>query len=457
MGVALVWTVLVSAADARAVDPDWQRVTEDAAATLASYVRIDSSNPPGRTIDAVSFLETRLRDAGLATERLASAPDKPLLIARLPGRDASAKPIVLLNHMDVVPADPARWSFPPFSGTIRDGAIEGRGALDMKGLAVAQLIALELLARRGERPRRTVVFLAVPDEEIGGGAGTAWLAEQRPDLLDAEAVWDEGGIGLSDVLSVPVLLISVTEKQVLWVRLVAQGPAGHGSRPQANAAPRKLVQALGRVLDTPPAPRLTPIARDVFRRAGAQVGGLEGFAMRRLSNPVVWLFADGYLQQEPWSAAMTRDTIALTMLDAGYKPNVVPARASAVLDCRLLPDTSPPAFLDQLRKIINDDDIAIEVIQAPEPAPASPLDNPLVRAMQRAAAEVYPGVVVSESMATGGTDSRFFRRRGTPAYGFFPILASKQLIATVHGIDERLPASDLGQAVQVVYRALRSL
>jgi acetylornithine deacetylase/succinyl-diaminopimelate desuccinylase-like protein len=457
MGVALVWTVLVCAADARALDPDWQRVTEDATATLASYIRIDSSNPPGHTVAAASFLETRLRDAGLATARLASAPEKPLLIARLPGRDTSAKPIVLLNHMDVVPADPARWSFPPFSGAVTDGAIEGRGALDMKGLAVAQLIALELLARRGERPRRTVVFLAVPDEEIGGGVGTAWLAEQRPDLLDAEAVWDEGGIGLSDVLSVPVLLISVTEKQVLWVRLVAQGPAGHGSRPQANAAPRKLVQALGRVLDTPPAPRLPPIAREVFRRAGVQVGGLEGFAMRRLSNPVVWLFADGYLQQEPWSAAMTRDTIAVTMLDGGYKPNVIPERASAVLDCRLLPDTSPQAFLDQLRKIINDDDIAIEVIQAPEPAPPSPLDNPLFLAMQRAAAEVYPGVVVSESMATGGTDSRFFRRRGTPAYGFFPILASKQLIATVHGIDERLPASDLGKAVQVIYRALRSL
>ena len=327
----------------------------------------------------------------------------------------------------------------------------------MKGLAVAQLMALRLLAARGEQPQHDLLFLAVPDEEVGGTMGAAWMAQQRPDLLDAAAVWDEGGIGITDVLPAPALFISVTEKQVLWLRIVAEGPAGHGSRPFPNAAPRRLVQAVNRVLETPPAPRLTPITREVFRRVGGAVGGLEGLAMRRLSNPVVWLFADGLLQQDAWSAAMTRDTVALTMLDGGYKPNVIPERAEAVLDCRLLPDTKPETFIAQMRKAIDDPDVQIEIIQAPEAAPPSPTDNRLFLAMRRAAARVYPDVVVTESMTVGGTDSRFFRRHGVPAYGFFPVLVSKELSATVHGVDERLPVADLGKAVRVIYEALKTL
>jgi acetylornithine deacetylase/succinyl-diaminopimelate desuccinylase-like protein len=276
-------------------------------------------------------------------------------------------------------------------------------------------------------------------------------------VLDAAAVWDEGGMGLTDVLPVPALFISVTEKRVLWLKLVAEGPSGHGSRPFPGAAPRRLTSALTRLLDSPPPPRLTPITRQVFRTVGRQVGGLEGFAMRRLSNPVVWLFADGYLQQEPWAAAMTRDTVALTMLDAGYKPNVIPERAEAVLDCRLLPDTDEQAFLTWLRTTMDDPEVGIDVLQEPENAAPSPTDTPLFTAMRRAAEAEYPGVALSESMTTGGTDARFFRSRGIPAYGFFPILVSKELTATVHGVDERIPVDALGKAVRVIYEALRTL
>jgi acetylornithine deacetylase/succinyl-diaminopimelate desuccinylase-like protein len=449
---------LSAGARSAAEEPDWQQVSAQAGELLAQYIRVDTANPPGHTVAATEFLQQQLRTAGLAVQTIAGEPDKPILIGRLSGRGSAAgKPIVLLNHMDVVPADAARWSFPPFAGEIRDGVVYGRGALDMKGLAVAELVALRLLAEHGERPQHDLVFLSVPDEEVGGTMGAAWLAQNRPDLLEAVAVWDEGGIGVTDVLPAPALFISVTEKQVLWLRIVAEGPSGHGSRPIPNAAPRRLVQAVNRILENPPAPRLTPIAREVFQRVGERVGGLEGLAMRRLKNPVVWLFADGLLQQEPWSVAMTRDTVALTMLNSGYKPNVIPERAEAVFDCRLLPDTKMQPFIEQLHKTIDDPDVKIEIIQAPEPAPASPTDNPLFLAMRRAAAQVYPGVVVTESMTTGGTDSRFFRRHGVPAYGFFPVLIPKQLTATVHGVDERLPIEDLGKAVRVIYEALRTL
>ncbi|MDX2170401.1 MAG: M20/M25/M40 family metallo-hydrolase [Deltaproteobacteria bacterium] len=448
---------LCAARPAAAVPIDWARVADDAAARLSAYLRIDSSNPPGDTRAAAAFLAAELRAAGIESEQFGAAVEKPFLLARVKGSGGPGKPIVLLNHMDVVPADAARWSVPPFGGEVRDGVVYGRGALDMKGLAISMLTALRLLAERGERPGHDLVFLAVPDEEVGATQGTAWLEQHRPDLLDAAAVWDEGGIGITDLLPAPALFISVTEKQVLWLRLIAEGPSGHGSRPFPGAAPRRLTQALTRLLDNPPAPRLTPVAREVFRNVGAQVGGMEGFAMRRLSNPVVWLFADGLLQQEPWSVAMTRDTLALTMLDAGYKPNVIPERAEAVLDCRLLPDTKPQAFIEQLRKEIDDPGITFEILQAPESAPTSPTDTPLYEAMLRATHTVYPGVVVTPSMTTGGTDSRFFRQRGVPAYGFFPVLLSKQLTGTVHGVDERIPVSALGQATQVIYEALKQL
>lgn len=456
--LALLLVLFAGAAPAaEAPPPDWAQVATRASELLSAYIRIDTQNPPGNTTEAAAFLAAELSRAGIRSETIASKPGKPVLIARLPGRRGSGKPIILLNHMDVVPADPARWSFPPLSGEIRDGIVYGRGALDMKGLGVAMLMAMQLLAERGEQPQADLVFLAVPDEEVGGTDGAAWLAQHRPDLLDAEAVWDEGGIGSTDLLPAPVLMISVAEKGVLWLELSVEGRAGHGSKPFPGAAPRRLVEALTRVLDNPPAPRLTPITRQVFRRVGANVSGMEGFALRRLSNPVVWLFADGLLQQEPWSAAMTRDTISLTMLDAGYKPNVIPERAEAVLDCRLLPETDPDAFLATLRATIDDPEVKIEILQAPAPTAPSPTDTPLFQAMQRAAQKVFPGVAVTESMTLGGTDSRFFRQRGVPAYGFIPVLLPKEYTSSVHGVDERIPVAALGDAVRVLYDALRSL
>jgi acetylornithine deacetylase/succinyl-diaminopimelate desuccinylase-like protein len=457
LGLAATVAALVAAGGARAAEPDWDRVTQQAADLLSAYIRIDTQNPPGVTTEAAAFLAAELRRAGIASETIAATPEKPILIARLRGKGGAGKPIVLLNHMDVVPADPARWSFPPLSGAVRDGVVYGRGAIDMKGLGIAMLVAMRLLAERGEQPERDLVFLAVPDEEVGAVQGTAWLAQHRPDLFEAEAVWDEGGSGVTDLLPVPTLLISVAEKQLLWLKLIAEGPAGHGSRPFPGAATRRLTEALTRVLESPPAPRLTPIARQLFRRVGKQVPGLEGFALRRLKNPVVWLFADGLLEQQPWIAAMTRDTVSLTMLDAGYKPNVIPERAEAVLDCRLLPDTKPQSFIEQLRKTLDDPNIRIEVLQNVPASPPSPTDTALFAAMRRAAAATHPGVVITESMSTGATDSRYFRQRGVPAYGFFPVLLPEAMLSTAHGIDERLPVTALGHAVRVIYQALRTL
>jgi acetylornithine deacetylase/succinyl-diaminopimelate desuccinylase-like protein len=456
-GCALA-TMCAAAGPAAGQEIDWGQVGDQSAYLLSQYIRIDTENPPGRTVEAADFLAEQLRSSGLEVERIAGATaEKPFVIGRLRGSAGLAKPIVLLNHMDVVPAHADEWTFDPYSGHISGGIVHGRGAIDMKGFGIIQLMALRLLAQRGEKPRHDVVFLAVPDEEVGGTQGTAWLAQNRPDLFDVEAVWDEGGSGISDAFPVPVLFISVTEKKVLWLRLVAEGPAGHGSRPLADAAPRRLQQALERIFNNLPPPRLTPISRQVFREIGTIVGGVEGFALRRLKNPLVWLFADGLLQQDPLTNAMVRDTIALTMLRAGYKPNVIPARAEAVLDCRLLPQTNQKAFIAALQRTIDDPHIHIEILQPTEPAPASPTDQPMYRAMTEAAHLVYPSAVITPSMSLGGTDSRFFRKRSVPSYGLIPALLPRELLLTTHGTDERIPVSVLGPSVRVVYETLKKM
>lgn len=437
-------------------EADWEAVGQSAAELLAAYLRIDTVNPPGRTVEAAAFLADELAASGVEVERFGGDPEKPIVIGRLRGT-GGGKPVVLLNHMDVVPAERSRWAFPPLSGDVVDGEIRGRGAIDMKGFAVVQLMALRLLAARPERLPRDVLFVAVPDEEVGGALGMGWVAQNRPDILDAAAVWGEGGIGLANAFKVPALLVAVAEKQVVWLRLVAEGPSGHGSLPLAGAAPRRLVDALARLLAEPPAPRLTPIVRDMFARLGAVQGGMEGFAMRRLRNPVVWLFSDGILQQTPLAGALVRDTIALTMLSAGGKANVIPGRAEAVLDCRLLPDTDQERFLGYLRKTIEDPSIRVEIVQAGSPTGASPADGPAFQAIASAAERNYPGAVVVAYLANAGTDLRFFRQRGVPAYGFMPFLLSGELYATVHGADERLPAASLAPAVRVVYEALLAM
>lgn len=435
----------------------WNELGQKAAELLSAYIRIDSRNPPGRTVETADFLEDLLRDPRLEVRRFQPTPDKSILLARLRGSGNESKPVVLLNHMDVVPADDEQWSFPPLAGDIRDGVVLGRGAIDMKGFGIVQLMALRHLLAQGRRPRHDVVFLAVPDEEVGGTMGSAWLAANHPEVMDAAGVWDEGGIGLAGAYPAPVVSISVTEKKVLWLRLVAQGRAGHGSRPFPGSAPMRIHQALERIFANLPPPRLTPITQKLFRKVGSTVGGIEGFALRRLRNPLVWLFADGLLQQDPLTNAMVRDTIALTMLHAGFKPNVIPARAEATLDCRLLPDTEQEEFLANLRKTIDDPGVRIEILQPTEPAPASPTENVVYEAIAAAARQVYPDAVLAPSMALGGTDSRFFRRRGVPAYGFIPFLLTKEQIATTHGVDERLPVDLLGPAIRIVYEALLAM
>ncbi|MFQ5720855.1 MAG: M20/M25/M40 family metallo-hydrolase, partial [Acidobacteriota bacterium] len=269
--VATMWAHLTGT-PARADPPDWQAVGDEAVEILQDYIRHDTSNPPGRVVVAGQFLREILERNGIATRWFESEPGVTgNLLARLPATGTPAgRPILLLHHMDVVPADATRWRHDPFGGEVADGVIWGRGAMDMKGIGVLHLMAMLTLKRQAIPLDRDLLLMAVADEEVGGARGARWMLDHHPDLLDVGIVFDEGGFGARDVLADGrlVFAVSVAEKKLVWLKLTAEGVAGHGSQPHAANPNDHLVAALDRILHLPALGAEPDVVRELRRRVG---------------------------------------------------------------------------------------------------------------------------------------------------------------------------------------------
>ncbi|HKJ24401.1 MAG TPA: M20/M25/M40 family metallo-hydrolase [Myxococcota bacterium] len=443
---------------------DWGAVRDATAGLLASYVRIDTSNPPGDELRAARFVARFLEAQGIEARVYESAPGRGNVCGRLratapDGRGA----ILLLHHLDVVPADPDAWSFPPFSGAIRDGFVYGRGAIDDKGHGAIQLVAFALLARSDAPRARDVVLCATAAEETRGeGVGVDWMLAHHPAALGPPvAVWNEGGGAMRapPLGDRPVAAIAVSEKRGLWLTLVAEGEGGHGSQPIRDSANRRLVRALARIdrFATPwrvPA----PVAETLDRLAGAL--DFPWSLLSRLARHRIFLrLAGPWIEDVPMAQGFVRDTIALTRLDAGFKHNVIPRRAEASLDVRLLPETDAKVFLAALEEVIDDPNVRIEVPpgELPGRTEPSPWDDELFRAIETETKAEFEDALVLPIMMTAGTDSKFFREIGIPAYGFIPGLLDRELTASIHGLDERIPVTALETGVRVTYRTLGRL
>jgi acetylornithine deacetylase/succinyl-diaminopimelate desuccinylase-like protein len=413
---------------------DWNAIQDEAVRLLQQYVRIDTSNPPGDTRKTADFLESILKREGIAVTRYESAPGKAILVARLKGT-GSARPIMLLHHMDVVPADASRWKVDPFAATIRDGELWGRGAMDMKGLGVAHLLAFLTLERRDVPLARDVILMAVPDEEVGGALGARWMIERHFAELDPEYVLDEGGFGSEDLFAPGKLVfgISVAEKQIAWMKVRAEGVAGHGSQPHDQNPNQRLVRALTRLLEKPmPAP-----SNAVLDTMKERIGP---FAPNKFTN------------------AIQNSTIALTALEAGVgnpkKVNVIPSVAEALIDCRLLPGTDAKQWVEDVKARLADVALHVEVTYLSDPSVVSPPDSPLYRALESAIMRHYPSAVVTPMLIPYGTDSNAFRHKGAKSYGLMPAVLSADIVASMHGDAERVPVAGLGPAARIFYEAL---
>jgi acetylornithine deacetylase/succinyl-diaminopimelate desuccinylase-like protein len=436
-----------------------EMIRADAAATMSRYVQFDTTNPPGNEMPAAAWLRDQLTSRGItqAVTIHEPAPGRGLVLARIPGSEP-LKPLLINHHLDVVAADPAQWTHPPFSGAVADGFVWGRGTLDTKGLGVVHLLALEALLKEGVQFRRPIIFLAVPDEETGGSHGMRWLVENHLAELDPEWIWDEGSGGITGVFGPRVMFgVAVAEKQIQHLRLVASGEPGHGSMPHANNANVTLLNALQRILSSPRPLRANATAAEMFRSIATTQKFPASVLLRNLSNPLALALAARRLSADKLTNALLRDTVSLNLLKAGYKVNVIPERAEAELDCRLLPETEAGEFHHWLRERIADERVKVEITESSPPSGVAPLDTPFYRAVTNAVNRHAPGAGVFPLLMAGATDGRYFRQRGYAAYGFGPIILDRQDMNRVHGIDERISIDNLVLGVKMTRDILKEL
>lgn len=429
---------------------------------LADLVRIPSvTGDAEREGQVAERLRSRLDGAGLATEIVTSPAGRPTLLGRIEGpRDRP--PLVLVSHSDVVPVEPDAWTHEPFGARIHDGQLWGRGSLDMKGIAVTHAEAAAALAAGGTAPDREVIVVVVPDEEAGGGEGAAWLLDAHADRAGFRDgapppdVLGEGGYGLADVLSRPVMPIVVGEKVPVRVTARAAGEAGHGSLPPTRQAIGHLVRFVDAVAG-PRTARLHPVVREQFAELGAAADGPQQRALRLLSGPagpaLVRAAATVVRSRSPAIGALLADTLTPTYLEAGYAGNVVPGRAEARFDARLLPDTDVDELLAWLRRVGRRLEVEVELgrVDAGPVSGRGPLFDVLATVSSDLAGEPAPVV----SLTPGVTDLRFWRRRGATAYGWMPLVLTGDQLAGFHGRDERIPVDGFQAAVDAMARAVR--
>jgi acetylornithine deacetylase/succinyl-diaminopimelate desuccinylase-like protein len=436
-----------------------KKIMEDAAATLSSYIKIDTTNLPGNEMPAALWLQDQLKGRSITQDIkiYEPLPGRGLLVARIPGTE-KLKPLMLNHHMDVVAADPAQWTYPPFSGAVADGFVWGRGTIDTKGLGIIFLIALDQLLTEGARFRRPIVFTAVPDEELGGKNGMSWLVENHLKEIDPEWVWDEGSGGLKGVFGKDLMYaIAVAEKTVYQVKLTATGDPGHGSMPHANNANVTLLAALQRIADKPRKLRADAAALLMFKALAPTQKFPASFLLKHLSCSLALAIAGRSLAKDKLINALFRDTLSINVINAGYQINVIPERAEAMIDCRLLPGTDVEEFQRALDSIIRDERVKVELLHSSAPSGIAPVDGKFYRTVSEIATQHVPGARVFPLLMAGATDGRFWRERGYAAYGFAPFILEREDIGRVHGIDERISLHNLSLGIKMAKDIIKAL
>jgi acetylornithine deacetylase/succinyl-diaminopimelate desuccinylase-like protein len=429
---------------------DWAEVHAEALDIFVRYLQIDTSNPPGNEKPAARFLGSLIENEGVTVEYIETAPNREVVVARLAG-DGSKRPLMLCNHTDVVPVEMEYWQMPAFAGVVNEGRVYGRGAVDMKGCGVMQLIAFLLLKRSGAVLKRDVVFCGVPDEEAGSEYGMVWLCDNRPDLVDVEFELSEGGGGTTRFGGREAKLFSVAtnEKDICWLKLTSVGRPGHGSVPHPDNSAIYLVKALNRLIDWDRGITYTPETTTYLERMAA-AGLLPPLSDRGT--------VEERIRQAPEMLAMFMNTLNLTMLDAGIKANVIPAKSEAVIDCRLLPGQSKADWIRQVVERIDDERVTVELYSPDQGEPeAVPWDTELFRTIQDVVSEAMEDAVVVPGMTVGGTDNRFLRAKGIPAYGFIPCLLSPAERAGFHGNNEFITVENFEMGCELMYEIVRRM
>jgi len=428
--------------------------TDEVVDLCRDLIRIDTTNTGDtRTCAgeraAAEYVAAKLDEVGVASELRESAPGRTSLVARIPGTDPGRGALLVHGHLDVVPADASEWSVDPFGGEVRDGYVWGRGAVDMKDFDAMVLAVIRDWQRTGVRPPRDLVLAFTADEEAGGDYGAHFLVDRHPDLLEGctEAIGEVGGFSFTVSDDLRLYLVETAEKGIQWLRVTATGRPGHGSMVHDDNAVTALAEAVARVGRHRFPVVLTPTVRAFL----TEVCGLLGIAFDP-DDPETAIAKLGPIAS--LIGATIRNTANPTRLDAGYKENVIPGRATATIDCRDLPGQAE-SFLAEIRELLGPD-LEVSHVQR-QPALETSFDGPLVDMMAAALRAEDPGARAVPYMLSGGTDAKAWSRLGIRCFGFAPLrlppdLAFAQLF---HGIDERVPVDGLRFGARVLDRFLR--
>jgi len=424
----------------------WQGYTKEATKLLSELLQIDTTNPPGNEQKAAKYLQGLLEKEGIKSEILESEKKRSNLIARLKGRKAGPK-LLLLSHTDVVPVtDPKRWKYPPFSGAVKEGYIWGRGALDMKCMTAMETLVMLLFARLDLKFSGELIYVAVADEEKGGTYGARWLLKKHKAKVKADYIINEGGGMPLSINGKTFYTIDNVEKGLWWVRLRIKGVSGHGSVPHDNNALAKAARLIDKIANYRFPKMIAPSVREFFTKVAEALGPMGQEAASLVLAPDQEADLKQLLSGTPVDPhlvnAFIRTTVSPTMIQAGVKENVIPDSCEFVLDFRLVPGYSREKIEETIYELAGElkDDLEIETIQY-NGASESPIDTELYKLIEETVREELPGVDTVPLMLTGATDSRFWREIGTIAYGFCP-LSTKMSLAEraklIHSDNERI-------------------
>ena len=446
------------------------------AALLSELIRVNTSNPPGKTQALADLLAVRFKAAGFSVE-IVPTPDsgKVHFIARLKG-DGSKRPLLLAAHADVVGVEREKWSLDPFAGVIKDGHVYGRGAIDFKGgLAVFAMAALRL-AEKGVPLSRDVIFMAEADEE-GAPMNTSWLARDHWASMDAEFALNEGGwIIKGDDEKVRYVSISTADKSVTSIVLTAKGTSTHSSMPLPDNPIASLGAAIARIAAFETPVQLTAESRQFFLTLGKTTTGATSRYFRDLveGTPSQVRAADSVISRDPLLHAIMRNTIAPVLISGGFRSNVIPGSAEATLNLRLIPGTDPRAMVTLIEKLVADPRITVRLGAGPAAAAAaspavaatpptmfapssfapSSVKTELYQALALEAKAQWPSAEVTPYLFQAGTDAGAWRSRGVPVYGIYPYPISNDELRRMHGNDERVSVESLRQGTDMIYRTL---
>jgi len=432
-------------------EPQWPEAVAECRRILESLIAIDTSNPPGREMEAVTAIEALLAHEGIAGRTFEAAPGRGNFVARVAGTGAK-RPLLLLGHLDVVGVERAEWASDPFRMEERDGFLYGRGVIDDKGMVAVEIMTLILLERLGVPLERDVILLAECDEESGGQHGMAWMLEHQRDAIDAEYAINEGGRTELAGGSFAWIGVQNSEKRGVNYTLTATGVAGHASMPRPDNCIVSLARAILRASDPPFPVVLTPTTRAFFRAIAPGQPRAIREAMERLDDPAAAQPAGEALAGDFMLSAMLRNTVSPTIVKGGFRANVIPASAEATLNCRLLPGTDPEEFRRALAARIADPGVRVSFTPPKRPeAPSMPFEGPVVDAVREVAARLMPGTPVVPFLSTGATDSAQLRSAGISSYGLLPFPLTTEDAARMHGNDERMPVESLAMGLRFLY------